>query len=52
MVLTVEPGVYLPDERLGVRIESDVVVTADGVENLSRRLPLAVDEIEGLIGAG
>ncbi len=38
MVLTVEPGIYLPEEKLGVRIEDDIVITDKGHKNLSRRL--------------
>lgn len=38
MVLTVEPGVYIPEEAIGVRIEDDILVTADGNRNLSGRL--------------
>jgi Xaa-Pro aminopeptidase len=48
MVITVEPGIYLPDESLGVRIEDDVVVTAEGARHLSP-LPREVDEIEALM---
>lgn len=35
MVLTVEPGIYIPEEAIGVRIEDDILVTADGYKNLS-----------------
>lgn len=48
MVLTVEPGIYLPEEGLGVRIEDDVLVTADGYEMLSD-FPREIDEIEALM---
>jgi Xaa-Pro aminopeptidase len=38
MVLTVEPGIYIPEEGIGVRIEDDILVTATGRTNLSQRL--------------
>lgn len=38
MVLTVEPGIYIPEEAIGVRIEDDILVTATGHANLSARL--------------
>lgn len=38
MVLTVEPGIYVPEEKIGVRIEDDILVTATGHKNLSARL--------------
>lgn len=38
MVLTVEPGIYIPEEAIGVRIEDDILVTAHGHQNLSRAL--------------
>ena len=52
MVVTVEPGIYIPEEKLGVRIEDDVLVTADGYKILSGSLPRTVDEIEAVMASG
>lgn len=49
VVLTIEPGIYLADEGLGVRIEDDVLVTEDGHEVLSGDAPRSVAEIEALM---
>jgi Xaa-Pro aminopeptidase len=49
MVLTVEPGIYIAAESLGVRIEDDVLVTADGARVLSAGVPRTVDELEALM---
>ena len=43
MVLTVEPGIYIQDEGIGVRIEDDILVTADGHKNLSAGLPTSLE---------
>jgi Xaa-Pro aminopeptidase len=52
MTITNEPGIYIPEENLGVRIEDDVLVTAEGHELLTRRLPRSVDEIEKVMAEG
>jgi Xaa-Pro aminopeptidase len=51
MVVTVEPGLYIPEENLGVRIEDDVLVTKDGYTLLTSRLPRAPDEVEKAMAA-
>jgi Xaa-Pro aminopeptidase len=49
MVLTVEPGIYLSSEGLGIRIEDDVLVTSGGHEVLSRAAPRTAEEIEQIM---
>src|SRR5690242_17742245 len=49
MIFTIEPGIYLSRESLGVRIEDDVVVTATGAEWLSAKAPKTTAEIERLM---
>ena len=50
MVFTVEPGIYLPDEGFGVRLEDDVVIQESGNPiNLMQNIPIEIEEIEGLM---
>ena len=52
MVFTVEPGIYIPAEGLGIRLEDDVVVQASGTPfNLMGNIPIEADEIESLMNA-
>lgn len=46
MVLTIEPGIYIPDENLGVRIEDIVLITETGYKLLTERLPRTADAVE------
>jgi Xaa-Pro aminopeptidase len=50
MVITIEPGIYIPEENIGVRIEDTVLVTENGCKLLSGSLPREVEEIERLVG--
>ncbi|PKK39965.1 Xaa-Pro aminopeptidase [Clostridiaceae bacterium JG1575] len=49
MVLTVEPGLYLPEEGIGIRIEDDVLVTEGGMEILSEDIPRDLEAIEAFL---
>ena len=52
MVFTVEPGIYLPDEGFGIRIEDDVVIQETGEPfNLMRNIPAEADEIEDVMNS-
>ena len=46
MVYTVEPGLYIPEESIGIRIEDDILVTEDGAISLTKDMIKTVDEIE------
>jgi Xaa-Pro aminopeptidase len=46
MVITVEPGIYIPEEGIGIRIEDTVLVTENGAKVMSGALPKEPDEVE------
>jgi Xaa-Pro aminopeptidase len=52
MVLTIEPGIYIPDEGIGIRIEDDVLVTDNGHEVLSTAAPKSVIAVEAEMANG
>jgi len=49
VVITIEPGVYMPDENLGIRIEDTILVTKDGYEVLTKEVPKEISDIEKLM---
>ena len=52
MVFTVEPGIYIPEENMGIRLEDDVVIQAKGSPvNLMQNIPIEIDEIEALMNS-
>jgi Xaa-Pro aminopeptidase len=51
-VMTVEPGIYIPAEGIGIRLENDVLVTDSGVVDLCSHVPIEPDEVERLVQAG
>ncbi len=49
MIFTCEPGIYIPEEKLGIRIENDILITAKGPKDLMKKIPVEVEEIEELM---
>jgi len=49
MVLTCEPAIYIPDENLGIRLETDILITDEGPVDLMEDIPIEADEIEELM---
>ncbi len=49
MVFTVEPGIYIPEEGIGIRLEDDIVIRENGHANLMANIPIQVEEIEDLM---
>ena len=50
-VFTCEPGIYILDEEIGIRIEDDILVTKNGPHNLMKNIPKEVEEIEELMNS-
>jgi len=49
MIFTCEPGIYLPDEGIGIRIENDILITENGPVDLMKSIPIEVEETEDLM---
>ncbi len=49
MVLTCEPGIYIPEEGIGCRLENDYLITKDGNINLTEAMPIEIEDIEALM---
>ena len=52
MVFTVEPGIYVPEENIGIRIEDNIVITKEGHINLMKNIPIEAEEIEEIMNKG
>ena len=51
MVFTCEPGIYIKEEGLGIRLENNILITADGNIDLMAHIPIEADEIEELMNS-
>ena len=49
MAVTIEPGIYIPEEGIGVRLENDILITERGPIDLSSDIPIEVDDIESML---
>lgn len=49
MVFTIEPGIYIEEEKMGIRIENNFWITKNGNKDLMKKIPITVDEIENLM---
>ena len=50
MVLTIEPGIYIREEKIGIRLENNILVTKKGPVDLTSEIPIEADEIERIMG--
>ncbi|MFN0200943.1 MAG: M24 family metallopeptidase, partial [Bacteroidia bacterium] len=51
MIFTCEPGIYILEENIGIRIENDILITEEGYVDLMANIPIEVEEIEALMQA-
>jgi len=51
MVFTCEPGIYILEEELGIRLENDILVTSNGPDDLMKNIPIEAEEIEDLMNS-
>jgi len=51
MVFTVEPGIYIREENLGIRLENDIVIREDGIQDLTHQIPIETEEIEEMMNS-
>jgi len=51
MVLTCEPGIYIPEEGIGCRLENDYLITEKGTINLTAAMPIEIEEIEAIMAS-
>jgi Xaa-Pro aminopeptidase len=51
MVLTCEPGLYIPEEKIGIRLENDILITRGKPKNLMENIPIHPDEIESIMNS-
>ena len=49
MAFTVEPGIYIPEENLGIRLENDIIITKDGHRDLFEHIPIEAEAIEDMM---
>ena len=49
MVFTIEPGIYIKEEKMGIRIENNFWITRNGNKDLMKNIPITVEEIETLM---
>ncbi|MGB6010933.1 MAG: M24 family metallopeptidase, partial [Desulfobacterales bacterium] len=49
MVITCEPGIYIKEEGIGIRLENDILITQDGPNDLMKNIPIETEEIEDLM---